>query len=229
MLVLGHQGACRSFPPNTLAAFVGALDLGADGVELDVRRTLDGALALSHGGVLPDGRVLLETAGADLAPDVDVLADALRVLEPARMVNVEIKNLEDDTDFDPTMALADAVVEVLRRRGELEDARILVSCFHLETVDRVHELAPGLGTAWLVYDASEPAPLIERTVEHGHVAFHPHQSFVTEDLVDRAHAAGLTVNTWTCDDPERIRWLRDIGVDGLVTNEPALAVAALAS
>ncbi len=56
---------------------------------------------------------------------------------------------------------------------------VLVSCFHLETVDRVHELAPGLATAWLVFDAREPGPLIERTVAHGHVAIHPNQAFIT--------------------------------------------------
>lgn len=227
MLVLGHQGASLAHPGNTLAAFAGALEQGADGVELDVRRTLDGALALRHDPVLADGRALVDVAGADLPEGVPVLAEALQVLEPARMVNVEIKNWPDDPDFDPGRSLADAVVDLLRERDELADGRILVSCFHLGTVDRVHELVPELGTAWLVFDAREPGPLIERTVEHGHVAIHPHQMFVTEALVEQAHAAGLAVNTWTCDDPERIRWLRDVGVDGLVTNDPALALAAL--
>lgn len=227
MLVLGHQGARATHPGNTIAAFAAALEQGADGVELDVRRTLDGTLALSHDAHLPDGRALLDLAGADLPGDVAVLSGALEVLEPASIVNVEIKNWPDEADFDPSMALADAVVAAVAARGELDDGRILVSCFHLGTVDRVHELAPGLGTAWLVFDAREPGPLIEQTAAHGHVAIHPHQAFVTEQLVDEAHAAGLAVNTWTCDDTERIRWFRDIGVDAVVTDDPALAVATL--
>ena len=50
---------------------------------------------------------------------------------------------------------------------------------------------------------------------------------ITPELVDAAHAAGLAVNTWTCDDPERLRWFAEIGVDAVVTNDPALAVEAL--
>ena len=56
---------------------------------------------------------------------------------------------------------------------------------------------------------------------------HPHHAFVTEDFVTIAHAAGLAVNTWTCDEPDRIRWLAELGVDAVVTNVPAIALEAL--
>ena len=59
------------------------------------------------------------------------------------------------------------------------------------------------------------------------MAVHPHHAFVNEDLVRIAHDAGLAVNTWTVDDPERIRWLADLGVDGIITNVPDVALAAL--
>jgi glycerophosphoryl diester phosphodiesterase len=62
---------------------------------------------------------------------------------------------------------------------------------------------------------------------HGHAAIHPHHSVVDAEVVKRAHDAGLAVNTWTCDDPDRIRWLADTGVDGIVTNVPDLALQAL--
>ena len=61
MLVIAHRGASAAFPENTLAAFSGAVAQGADGVELDVRRTADGRLALSHDDTLPDGTVVVET------------------------------------------------------------------------------------------------------------------------------------------------------------------------
>ena len=69
----------------------------------------------------------------------------------------------------------------------------------------------------------------EESESRGHVAVHPHHAFVTPALVHAAHAAGLVVNTWTCDDPDRIRWLAAIGVDGIVTNVPDVARAALAA
>lgn len=227
MLVIGHRGASQAYPENTLAAFRGAIGQGADGVELDVRRTSDGALAVHHDDALADGRVIVELSRTDLPVDVPVLADSLDVCASLAVVNIEIKNWPDDRDFDPTEQLAADVVALLEARDELDDGRNLVSCFHLPTVDRVRELAPGLATAWLLGMVDDPARLIERAAAHGHVAVHPHHLFVNEDFVRRAHDAGLAVNTWTCDEPDRIRWLADLGVDAVVTNVPDVALAAV--
>ncbi len=227
MLVIAHRGASAAFPDNTLAAFSGAIAQGADGVELDVRRTADRRLALSHDDVLADGRVLVETAYDDLPDDITDLATTLEVCTPLAVVNIEIKNWPDDRDFDPQEQLAASVVTLLDERGELEDGRNLISCFHLPTIDRVHELAPGLATAWLLGLVEDAGELIDKAAERGHVAVHPHHLFVDEAFVARAHAAGLAVNTWTCDDPDRIKWLSDVGVDAVVTNVPDVALTAL--
>jgi glycerophosphoryl diester phosphodiesterase len=225
MLVLGHRGASAAFPENTLVAFAGALDQGADGVELDVRRTRDGALAVRHDAGLPDGRLICETDGAALPSEVPSLAEALDVLAAAAVVNVEIKNWPEDPDFDPTEALADAVVALLQARGDQDDPRLLVSSFHVPTLERVRALAPGLSTGWLAIDAGPE--LVERAAAGGHRALHPHHAFVTPELVAAARASGIALNTWTVDDPERIRWLAGLGVDAVITNDPAGALAAL--
>lgn len=227
MQVLGHRGASSTFAENTLAAFRGAVAAGADGVELDVRRTADGSLAVSHDARLPDGRGLVGLSRPELPEAMPVLAEALDACAGLAVVDIEIKNLPDDEDFDPTQQLADAVVALLEERGDLETGRMLLSSFHLPTIDRVHELAPRVATGWLVIDPGEPHTAVDRAVRHGHVAIHPHHLFVTEELVDVGHAADIAVNTWTCDDPDRIRWLASAGVDGLVTNNPAGALAAL--
>jgi glycerophosphoryl diester phosphodiesterase len=227
MLVLGHRGASATLPENTVAAFRGALDQGADGVELDVRRTLDGALAVSHDAHLPDGRAIVASAAADLPPEMPLLADALSACRGAAVVNVEIKNWPDDVDFDPTERVADDVVALLERRGDDAEGNVLVTSFHLPTVDRVHHLAPRLATGWLVIDPGDAVAACSRTAEHGHMAIHPHHAFVNAELVDAAHAAGLALNTWTVDDPDRILWLRDLGVDAVIVNDPANALRAL--
>lgn len=227
MLVIGHRGASRAHAENTLAAFRGAIDQGADGVELDVRRTADGALALSHDERLTDGRPVVELQQAELPPEVPVLAAALDVCRPLSVVNIEIKNWPDDGDFDPTEQLAANVVALLEARREIDDRRNLVSCFHLATIDRVRELAPRLPTGWLLGLVEDAAPLIERAAAGGHAAVHPHHAFVTADLVERAHDAGMAVNSWTCDEPDRIRWLADVGVDAVITNVPDVALDAL--
>ncbi len=227
MLVLGHRGASATFPENTVPAFRAALDLGADGVELDVRRTGDGALAICHDAHLPDGRPIVETPATELPADVPDLEAALDACKDATVVNVEIKNWPDDVDFDPTEQLADQVVALLEERGELADGRILVTSFHLPTVDRVHALAPALDTGWLLIDPGDPAAVVEQVTRHGHRAIHPHHAFVNAELVEAAHAAELAVNAWTVDDPDRIRWLAGIGIDAVIVNDPAAALAAL--
>ena len=88
--------------------------LGADWVELDVRRTADGALPSTTTRVLPDGRVIVELAAADLPPTLPSLADALRACD-GMGVNIEIKNDPDDPDFDPDDRVAIAVAELLER------------------------------------------------------------------------------------------------------------------
>jgi glycerophosphoryl diester phosphodiesterase len=211
--------------------------MGADGVELDVRRTADGGLAVHHDAHLADGRALVATAWDALPPEVADLAAVLDACRDLDLVNVEIKNWPDDVDFDASLGVVESVVEVLLERPADERARLLVSCFHLPSVDRVRELAPELATAWLVIgpgaDGRSPAgaegelALVDRAAAHGHAALHPHHAFVTPGLVSEAHVAGLAVNTWTCDDPERIAWLAGVGVDGVVTNVPDVALAAL--
>ena len=64
-------------------------------------------------------------------------------------------------------------------------------------------------------------------MEHGHGALHPHHAFVSPDLVTACHGAGVALNTWTVDDPERIRWLAELGVDAVIVNDPAAALSAL--
>ena len=69
--------------------------------------------------------------------------------------------------------------------------------------------------------------MIAEVVGHGHQALHPHHAFVTPELVELAHAEEVAVNTWTCDDPDRIAWLAEVGVDGIVTNAPDVALTVL--
>lgn len=227
MLVLGHRGASASHPENTVAAFTGALAEGADGVELDVRRGPGGAMVIRHDPLYADRRPIAGTPLVDRPAGVPLLDEALDALVDAHSVNIEIKNWPDDVDWDPSARLVDGVLELLTARGELDDPRLVVSAFHLPTLDRVHELAPAMATGWLVIDPGDPSAYVERTARHGHRAVHPHHLFVSPELVRLAQEAGLAVNTWTVDDPGRIRWLADLGVDAVITNDPARALAAL--
>lgn len=216
VLIVAHRGASRAQPENTPAAFRRADEMGADGVELDVRIG-DGALVVAH-DPLPIGGA---RSGADPAPS---LVDVLDACGARMLVNVEIKNSESDRDFDASMSIADRTVELLRRRDDVAD-RWLISSFSWATIDHCRQVAPEFATAALC-TRIRPGDL-EQVARSGHAAVHPAHSTVDGDLVARAHSLGLAVNVWTVNDADRIRELRDLGVDAVVTDVPDEALRAL--
>ena len=218
--IIAHRGASTVARENTIAAFEAARDLGADGVELDVRRTADDRLVVHHDALLADGRVIRATPAGGLpdhVPSLDAALDACAGM----FVNVEIKNDPADPDFDPTEWVAHRVCAVLARRGG--GPRWLISSFRFDTVGVCRMILPSARTAWLV--ASLDTNVVERTAAAGHAALHPWDPIVDEALIRRAHAAGLAVNAWTCDDPARMRQLIGWGIDGICTNVPDVGVA----
>ena len=232
-LVIGHKGAPMLAAENRVPSFALALAVGAHGVELDVRRTGDGRLAVWHDPVLPDGRVLLDLAWADVDGAVDELDPVLDACAGLRLVNVEIKNWLYDSDFDDTLAIAEVVAARLADRPPAERAGYVVSCFHQPTIDRARkaldDVAPDVAVGWLLWNVDDPADAVAQGVAGRYAALHPHHSAVTPELNERAHDAGLTVICWTCNDPDRIRWLAEVGTDGIITDDPVLALEVLAA
>ena len=117
--------------------------------------------------------------------------------------------------------MVEPVVAAVREWG----GPVIVSSFDHALVDRVRAVAPDLPTAWLVLN--EPAAVVDACAAAGHVALHPWNPMVDEELVVRCHDAGLALNTWTVDDPERIAQLTAWGVDGIVTNVPDVLLSVL--
>src|SRR5437588_12260658 len=108
LFILGHQGATGSSRGNTIEAFVEARRLGADGVELDVRRCQDGALVVHHDPAIPGLGPIAELGVADLPAYVPLLAAALETCA-GLLVNVEIKNAPTEPGFDAEGMLASNV------------------------------------------------------------------------------------------------------------------------
>lgn len=226
-LVVAHRGASRAHRENTLDAFRAARAMGADMVELDVRRTADRHLIVHHDPVIEEIGRIIDLRADELPAHVPSLADALDACEGME-VNVEIKSDRREPDYDPAQWAAGAVVGLLTARGDAE--RMIVSSFDMDTIDAVHMLAPAIRTGFL-YTVTKrlPAAQAQRVAGRGHVAIHPHHRAVSKAVVRAAHARGLAVRTWTVDDPVRMRALAAIGVDAVITNVPDVAVATLRS
>ena len=220
MNVIGHRGASGSEPENTPRAFLAADAMGADGVELDVRLASSGSgghrLVVFH-DPLPASRTAIDALVG--------FHDVLDACGERMLVNVEIKNSPNDGGHDPTLAVVAPTLAAMKERGSSWADRWLISSFDLGTIDRCRRLAPEIPTAFLVGEATDSA--IAVAVERGHVALHPWVQMLTGDRVAACHEAGLLVNTWTCNDPDRLVELESMGVDGVCTDVPDVARVAL--
>jgi glycerophosphoryl diester phosphodiesterase len=227
-LVLAHRGARRVAPENTVEAFAAAGRLGADGVELDVHSTADGVLVVHHDADAGGLGVLAEHAFATVRaarPDIPTLEEALEVCV-GMLVNVEVKNLPGDADYDADEGAASTLVELLVSRGRGDN--VLVSSFNLASADRVRVLDDTIPTGLLTLVGLDPLDGIEVAHAHGHGAVHPDVRSLrggdaTESTVARAHELGMAVNVWTVNGEAEIRSLAAAGVDALITDVPDLA------
>lgn len=223
--VFGHRGCTEGFVENTVDAFAEARRLGADGVELDVRLTADGALAIHHDAAIPGVGVIAELAVGDLPAQVPLLADVLAVCD-GMLVNVEIKNAPHDPGWDPTEAVASLVASSIEVAGWTE--RVIVSSFQPATLRAVQvangRLALGALWGWGV----EVGPALEEAAGAGFRAVHPFVTSVDAELVERAHAAGLAVNVWTVNAVEDLRAMVAVGTDAVITDRVGDALAVVA-
>lgn len=234
-LVLGHRGARARAPENTIAAFDLAMDEGADGVELDVRMTSDGALVIAHDDELhlASGRRVRvsKLSSAQLAgiptsdhPAVPTLEATLDwAVSRGALLNVELKG-----DVPQAAWMARKAVRLLEH---LETSGILVSSFNPHQVAIVARrrivpvgllLHAGQSFARRLLDLS---PLTYRAL--GAQAVHPERTLVSTSLMKSLKRDGAIVNAWTVNDPDEAIRLANLGVDALITDYPREILAAL--
>jgi len=232
LLNIAHRGASKLAPQNTMAAFEKALEIGADGIEFDVRLSADGVPVVIHDATLDattDGSGRVDAmrlaqlkqldAGSSFDPAfagerIPTLAEVLETLGGKLFLNIELKGLEP---FD--RGLERAVVALVEQYAMEE--HVLLSSFNPLAVRRVQRFAPRIPTG-LIYQRR--APLARRLA---HVimprfpeALHPHHAVVDEQHIRRARAHNARMNVWTVDDPTEMRRLIALGVDGIITNVP---------
>jgi glycerophosphoryl diester phosphodiesterase len=226
-LVLAHRGASDVAPENTIAAFLKARELGADGVELDVRRTADDVLMVHHDPEIPGLGPLVQLAFVEIRqarPSVPTFDEALEVLD-GLIVNAEVKCLPWEIDADRDGTVMRAAIDAL----SAHHATAIVSSFDLAAVDLARACAPELTTGWLTHghDVVNAARI---AVDHGHQWLNPDSVCATATGVEgigTAHATGVRVCVWTVDNPDDARVLAAASVDMIISNVPDLVISAL--
>lgn len=212
------------YPDNTLAGFRAAAAV-VPMVELDVRRSADGYLVLSHDpemmGLIVAESVWDDLAGLDLGDGHHpALLDDVFEQIPQLRLDVEVKNSPVEPGFEPDHRTA---LEVAPR---LRSTDILTS-FYWPTVDAVKDTFPSVATGLLLGDGGSAADAVVHAVEAGHATIAPHYSLLTEEVVRRAVESGLAVATWTVNDPESAVAFVSWGVSTIITDDVHRVSAAL--
>jgi len=229
---IAHRGASAAAPPNTLAAFEKAVELGADGIEFDVHLSADGVLVVIHDFNVDDttdgsGRVAEMTlaqlkqldAGSRFDPAfagerIPTLEEVLETVGSRLLLNIELKcfSLRDN-------GLERAVITQVRRHNL--DNRVLLSSFNPLSLRRAKKIAPRIPVG-LLYAPWLPLPLRRAWLAPlvPHEARHPEHTLVDAHYMAWARRRGYRVNAWTVNDPNEMRRLIDLGVDGIITPVP---------
>lgn len=228
-LIYAHRGDRSRAPDNTIEAYRLAVEAGADGIELDVRRTRDDALILvhdpSHGNRPPFAEMSLEEVRSE-EPSIPTFNEALAFVPSSVYLNVEIKNAAYEPGFDPSRRIVDQTLSAI---SAIDDpSRILMSSFDPESVKRSIEFAPGVLAGLLISSGIDLGVGIEMALKLGARAIHPPMSTLRGDpnvSVDRCVQAGLSVVVWNANTPEDIEIAAAAGVDVIITDDPLMARA----
>ncbi len=233
-LIIAHRGDSSTFPENTIESFRRAVDIGADGIELDVRLTRDGQVAVFHDrrvdrtttgtgvvGSFTMSELKTLDAGSWFGPEfeairVPTLDEVFDELPPSFLINVEMK--VRGLGFRP---LASRVVAAIRRHDRFEST--LVASFHPLAlwVARVMEPRIARGFIWADH---HPLPLRARWFSFLADAHwvDPDKSTFSPELLERYHRRGKPVLAWDLDVGTDLERLAKMGLDAVVTDYPAV-------
>jgi glycerophosphoryl diester phosphodiesterase len=244
-LIVAHRGASAHAPENTLAAFRSAIDVGAEGVEFDVRLSKDGIPVVIHDGDLRRtgnrsekvseltckelgkvdvgswfNRRFRARARAEFAFEtVPTLQQTLSLLKDFNgPICIELK-----ANAETFRGLSAAVCDVIRDSPLLP--QIIIKSFKLASIPQVKHLIPDVQTAALF---ALDVMLVIRHREHvvtlasefGADRISVHHSLVSPRLAQRAADVGMPVIVWTVDDPRWLSRRRNLNIDALITNDP---------
>lgn len=228
--IYAHRGFSGKYPENTMLAFQKAVEIGVDGIELDVHLTKDNEIVIIHDEDIKrtcDGEGLVKDMTLEELRKYDASASfrgvygfcgipTLREYFELVKDTPVITNIELKTGVYEYPTIEKRVIDMVREFG-LSD-KIIFSSFNHFTVKRCEEIAPEIKRGFLtgdwLYDFGK------YTAERNVQCCHPWHVSLSEETVKEMHEAGCEINTWTVNEYEDIRKLSAWGVDSLIGNFP---------
>lgn len=229
-LVYAHRGASGYAPENTLLSFQKAIDMHADGVELDIQLTKDGEIVVCHDewidrtsngkGWVKDFTLaeLKEFNFNQLFPEqgetkIPTMQEVLDLLKPTNLrIDIELKT---GIVFYPQ--LEEKIIALVKENG-MED-RVEYSSFNHYTCVRLHELDPKAYVGFLYMDG--PIDIVEYAKKHGADAINPAlYNLLYPGVVEGCHQNNIGINVWTVNEKDYMKECVKAGVRSIITNVP---------
>jgi glycerophosphoryl diester phosphodiesterase len=238
-VIFAHRGARAYAPENTIASFELAVRQGTDAIELDARLTADAHIVVFHDRMLGrttngQGRVAQKTlaelreldAGSSFSAEfrgekIPLLEEVFDAVGTKTFINIEFKNSGTWGDV-----LVDQVCKLVVKCGM--EGRILFSSFAASNLKRARELLPGVPRGLLAYPHLAGVWARSFGFSFGdYAALHPSVGDVDAQAVQRVHRLRRRIHVWTVNQPTDMLHLKSWGADGIITDDPALALQVL--
>ena len=241
MKIIGHRGARGQAPENTLGGFQYIHDLGIRAVEFDVRQLKDGELIIMH-----DDNFLRTTGTDQSLYDLDstqlkaynqaniwmdwekqvtpTLRQSLKIMHDFDHIEVEVKAVE-------TAQQAEKLVIELQTQLQGFEHTAIITSFDLKIHQALQQQRSHFKRGLLIEEGFAETNLAEKAIEQAlelqccQIGWM--NQLATNDIVKATQNAGLAVSIWTVNDIERAKYLRDLGIQGLITDFPKMMQTAL--
>ena len=238
--IFAHRGSSAYAPENTLSAFELALEQGAHGIELDVKLSADGHVVVIHDETVDrttngTGRIKAMTlseikkldAGSKFPPkfkpqEIPTLEEVLDAVGGKLFINVEVANYSSPADD-----LPDRVVSLIKE-FHLESS-VLISSFNFLALLKVRAALTNIPLGFLTLTNTTKAIIRAKMIRWNPLlALHPPFADTSPELVRALQSRGSRVHVYTVNQPLDMQQLFKLGVDGIFSDDPVLALKALA-
>ncbi|WP_042462747.1 glycerophosphodiester phosphodiesterase [Neobacillus dielmonensis] len=231
---IAHRGASGYAPENTIAAFDKALEMKADYIEIDVQRSQDGKLVVIH-----DTTVDRTTDGTGSVKDLTF--DQLRSLDAGSYKGEQFSGEKIPT-FDEVLdryhgkigilielkspelypGVEEMVAEELRERNldRPQNEKIIIQSFNFESMKKMNSLLPKMPIGVLTSSKADTTDAALQAFATYADYFNPSYGLVTKELVDKVHALGMGISSWTVRSHDAAQFLIDMKVDAIITDYP---------